>query len=93
MAGVCPRSEGRWVVALRVQPGHELPTDLHHDAHHHVWVLDGDAETRGQRAGRGTHIHIPAGVENGITAVGPSGLTLLYLYMRRFEPWNPAGLV
>ena len=32
----------------------------------------------GDRVGPGTYVHIPAGVEHGITDVGPDGCTVVY---------------
>jgi quercetin dioxygenase-like cupin family protein len=36
----------------------------------------------GERVGPGTYVHVPAGVEHGIRAVGEGGSTVLYLYLR-----------
>jgi quercetin dioxygenase-like cupin family protein len=78
---------------LRVERGHALPPHVHHQAHHHLYVIDGEAETLGQRLGQGTYVHIPAGVEHGIVGTGPRGATIFYLYLRQDESWNEEGLV
>jgi quercetin dioxygenase-like cupin family protein len=77
---------------LRIEAGGAIPAHVHHDAHHHVWVIEGHVETLGQRLGPGSYIHIPEGVAHTITA-GPGPATMLYLFLRHHELWNVAGLV
>jgi mannose-6-phosphate isomerase-like protein (cupin superfamily) len=74
---------------MRIEPGSELTTHEHQRSHHHMWVLDGEAEALGRPIGTGTYLHIPAGVEHGISGVGPAGCTLLYLYLRDERPPSP----
>ncbi len=71
---------------LHVRAGHQLPPHVHHEADHHAWILEGEAETLGQRLGPGSYVHIPAGVEHGLKAVSPGGCVLLYLYVRERPP-------
>jgi hypothetical protein len=87
------RSGDSYVGILRLESGHEIARHVHHHAHHHVWVLDGEAEMLGQRVGAGSYVHIPAGVEHRIASIGPRTATMLYLYLRRHDTWNPEGLV
>lgn len=67
---------------MRIDPGGSLSPHAHRRSHHHMWVLDGSAEMLGERVGPGTYVHVPAGVDHGITGVGDDGCTLLYLYLR-----------
>lgn len=67
---------------MRIAPDGRVDPHVHQRSHHHMWVLDGSAELLGQRVGKGSYLHVPAGVEHGITAPGPGGCTVLYLYLR-----------
>jgi mannose-6-phosphate isomerase-like protein (cupin superfamily) len=71
---------------MRVAPGSEVSPHAHVLSHHHLWVLEGEADMVGERVGPGTYVHIPAGVEHGITGVGPEGCTVVYLYLRDEAP-------
>lgn len=72
---------------MHVSAGREVSTHVHQRSHHHMWVQDGSAEMMGHQVGPGTYVHVPAGVEHGVTSVGPAGCTVLYLYLRE----NDAG--
>jgi quercetin dioxygenase-like cupin family protein len=75
------RRTGEMVVGIvRVEPGAEEPGHAHHDASHHMYVLDGSARIGGQTVGTGGFAFVPAGVTHAITDVGPAGCTLLYTY-------------
>jgi mannose-6-phosphate isomerase-like protein (cupin superfamily) len=67
---------------MRIAPGRAVTPHAHVRSHHHMWVIDGTAEMLGERVGPGTYVHVPAGVEHGIRAVGEGGSTVLYLYLR-----------
>lgn len=68
---------------MRVPAGREIGSHVHQRSHHHIWVQEGSAEMVGRRVGPGSYVHVPAGVEHGITGVeAPEGLTVLYLYLR-----------
>ena len=72
---------GEMVVGIvRVEPGAEEPGHAHHDASHHMYVLDGSARIGGQTAAAGAFAFVPSGVTHAITDVGPGGCTLLYTY-------------
>ena len=66
---------------IRLDPGEELPSHAHAEAHHHVWVLTGTARILGEGLPEGSYVHIPAGVEHAVAAIGPEPLTMLYLYL------------
>ncbi|HEX6237819.1 MAG TPA: cupin domain-containing protein [Acidimicrobiales bacterium] len=76
---------------MHVPPGREVGAHVHQRSHHHIWVQEGSAEmVGGRRVGPGSYVHVPAGVEHGITGVeGPEGLTIYYLYLR--EPDGARG--
>lgn len=65
---------------LKIAPGEELAEHAHPEAHHHVWVLAGDATILGVRVTAGSYVHIPAGMAHAVEQVGADGLTMLYLY-------------
>ena len=67
---------------MRIAPGGEVSSHAHRRSHHHLWVLDGHGRTVDHDLERGSYVHIPAGVEHGIQATGPEGLTFLYLYLQ-----------
>lgn len=67
---------------MRVPPDGRVDPHVHRRSHHHIWVLHGSAEMLGRRIGEGSYVHVPAGVEHGITEPGPDGCTVLYLYLR-----------
>ncbi len=65
---------------LRVPPGVEMAPHAHEQGHHHVWVLAGSANILDRPVVAGTYVHIPGGLAHGVSAVGPDGCTMLYLY-------------
>ena len=67
---------------MRIAPGGTVIPHAHVRSHHHMWVIDGSAEMLDERVQPGTYLHIPAGVQHGISAVGEGGCTMLYLYLR-----------
>jgi mannose-6-phosphate isomerase-like protein (cupin superfamily) len=77
-----------WSVAgiMKVPDGASLEAHTHRGAHHHLWVLSGAAEVMGRRLEAGSYVHVPAGVEHGISAVAPEGFEMLYLYLRSSDP-------
>jgi uncharacterized RmlC-like cupin family protein len=75
------RASGSTAGVMRVDPGANLDAHVHQTAHHHVWVLDGSFTILGRAVGAGSYVHVPAGVEHGITDA-VSGCTFVYLYLR-----------
>jgi uncharacterized RmlC-like cupin family protein len=71
---------------MRIAPGGSVAMHAHVRSHHHIWVIEGDAEMMGQRVGPGGYVHIPAGVDHDISDVSPDGCTVLYLYLRDDTP-------
>ena len=76
-------SSGRMIAGLiRVEAGAEEPGHVHHDAEHHMYVLDGSARIAGQQVSAGGFVFVPAGVSHATTDVGPEGCTFFYTYLR-----------
>jgi uncharacterized RmlC-like cupin family protein len=71
---------------VRLEPGAKEPGHGHHDADHHVYVLDGSARIGGRPVGAGSFAFVPAGVTHETSDVGPEGCTLLYTYVTRPRP-------
>jgi quercetin dioxygenase-like cupin family protein len=65
---------------IEVAPGEELAEHAHPEAHHHAWVLAGEAVILGVHVSAGSYIHIPAGMPHAVERVGPQGLRMLYLF-------------
>jgi mannose-6-phosphate isomerase-like protein (cupin superfamily) len=80
------RSKGSAAGVMNVDPGGRLEPHCHGRAAHHMWVLNGHATVLGQPVGPGAYVHVPAGVDHGVTDVGPEGCGFLYLYIE-----EPAG--
>ena len=65
---------------LRLDPGTTETAHVHVDAHHHGWVLRGDAKVGDVDLHAGSYFHIPAGVRHAIIDVGPEGCELFFVY-------------
>lgn len=76
------RSENMVAGIIRLEPGAEEPGHAHHDAAHHVYVLQGSARIGGQTVEAGAFAFVPAGVTHATTAVGAEGCTMFYTYAR-----------
>lgn len=75
---------GQMIVGLvRLAPGAEEPGHRHHDADHHMYVLEGAARIAGQFVSSGGFCYVPAGVPHSTTDVGPDGCTFFYTYVPR----------
>ena len=70
---------------MYVDPNGELEPHGHRHAEHHMWILDGHATVLGRHLGPGAYVHIPAGVDHGISGVGPEGCRFFYLYIEEPE--------
>jgi quercetin dioxygenase-like cupin family protein len=76
------RSGGSVAGLMRLDPGGVVTPHAHVRAHHHLWVTDGTVEVLDEEVGPGTYVHIPAGVDHSMRAVGDSACTMLYLYLQ-----------
>jgi quercetin dioxygenase-like cupin family protein len=76
------RSGGSVAGLMRIAPGGLVTPHAHVRSHHHLWVTDGTVEVLDEQVGPGTYVHIPAGVDHSIRAVGDSACTMLYFYLR-----------
>ena len=65
---------------MRVDEGHENPEHVHHAAHHHILILDGECSMVGRRLGPGSYVYIPPTVAHGVTDVGAGGCTFFFTY-------------
>ena len=74
------RFGGMIVGIVRLEPGAEEPGHAHHDAAHHVYVLQGSARIGGRTVEAGAFAFVPAGVTHATTDVGAEGCTLFYTY-------------
>jgi quercetin dioxygenase-like cupin family protein len=74
-------SKGRSLAGiLEIPAGRELGEHAHPEAHHHAWVLNGDAVILGVHVTAGSYVHIPAGMPHAVEQVGHDGLRMLYLF-------------
>jgi quercetin dioxygenase-like cupin family protein len=65
---------------LRLDAGTTENIHVHADAHHHGWVLRGEAKVGGIDIRAGSYFHIPAGVRHAVTDVGPDGCEVFFVY-------------
>lgn len=65
---------------LRLEPGATERGHAHGTAHHHGWVLQGEATIAGTRIHPGTYFHVPAGAQHALTDAGPEGCEIFYLF-------------
>lgn len=66
---------------MEVDPHREVPVHVHPAAHHHMWILGGRCTVLGSELAPGAYVHIPAGVDHGISGVGADGCRIFYLYL------------
>jgi glyoxylate utilization-related uncharacterized protein len=72
---------GDFVQALiRYAPGASSRGGPHLAAHHHIWVVSGEATIGGHRLGAQSYMHVPPGAEHGVRDVGPEGCVLLQMH-------------
>ncbi len=78
---------------LRLEPGSAERLHTHIAAHHHAWVLQGEATIAGTRVRAGSYFHVPAGAQHAITGAGPEGCEIFYLFQPGSEVTGdtPAG--
>jgi quercetin dioxygenase-like cupin family protein len=77
---------------MRVAPGAENPEHSHHAAHHHIYVLSGEATMLGRRVGPGAYVYIPPSVAHAVTDVSDEGCTFFYTYRPLEQPVDPFPL-
>lgn len=65
---------------MKIDAGHENPEHVHHAAHHHILVLEGESTMLGRHVGPGSYVYIPPTVAHAVTDVGPEGCTFFYTY-------------
>jgi mannose-6-phosphate isomerase-like protein (cupin superfamily) len=66
---------------MTVAAGHRLGLHAHRRNHHHIWVVEGEAEILGAKVGPGGYVHVPAGVDHDLDATATGGCTAFYLYL------------
>ncbi len=71
---------------MHVDEGKQNPEHVHHAAHHHILILDGECTMVGKRLGQGSYIYIPPTVPHAVTDVGPGGCTFFYTYRPLEKP-------
>jgi quercetin dioxygenase-like cupin family protein len=76
------RNDTSMAGVMTVVAAHRLGRHAHRYHHHHLWVLEGEAEILGQRVGEGGYVHVPEGVEHDVDARATAGCTVFYLYLR-----------
>jgi hypothetical protein len=76
------RSDAMIDTLLIYEPGATTPGYPHPGAHHHIWIVDGQADIGGRTLSTGSYVHVPPGVAHPITADGASGCVLLHLHRR-----------
>lgn len=64
---------------LRAEPGAAVAGRPHLAAHHHVWVVSGEASIGDRRLTAGSYLHVPPGVAHQLEA-GPAGCVLLQVH-------------
>lgn len=74
-------ANGSMAGVLTVNGGCRLGSHTHRVNHHHLWVLDGEAEILGTTVGAGTYVHVPSGIEHDIDASDSGGCSVFYLYL------------
>jgi mannose-6-phosphate isomerase-like protein (cupin superfamily) len=76
---------------MRVDEGHVNPEHVHHAAHHHILILDGECTMVGKRLGPGSYVYIPPTVPHAVTDVGPGGCTFFFTYrpLEHVHPQSP----
>jgi mannose-6-phosphate isomerase-like protein (cupin superfamily) len=65
---------------LRFEPGGVAPGRPHLAAHHHMWVVSGEATIAGRRLTPGSYVHVPPGVHHRVEDVGPHGCVVLQMH-------------
>ena len=76
------RSDTSTAGVMTVAAAHRLGRHAHRLNHHHLWVLEGEAEILGVLVGAGAYVHVPAGVEHDLDARATDGCTVFYLYLQ-----------
>jgi quercetin dioxygenase-like cupin family protein len=72
---------GDYVEAVvRYGPGSSSRGNPHLAAHHHIWVISGEATIAGHLVGPGSYVHVPPGVAHPVDAVAAEGLTILQMH-------------
>lgn len=76
---------------MRVDEGSVNPEHVHHAAHHHILILEGQCNILGKQLGPGSYVYIPPTVPHGVTDVGPGGCVFFYTYrpMERIHTESP----
>lgn len=65
---------------LSYEPGASTPGVPHMAAHHHIWVVAGEATLAGRWLAAGSYAYVPPGVAHPIRDVGADGCTLLQMH-------------
>ena len=79
------RSATSMAGVLSVAAGHRLGSHTHRLNHHHMWVLEGQAEILGETVAPGSYVHVPSGVAHDLDATASEGCTVFYLYIRHAD--------
>ena len=67
---------------MEIDEGGRVNSHSHSNAHHHLWVLEGDVSVHGSSLGSGSYAHVPAGVEHELVNVGTGSCRFMYTYLQ-----------
>ena len=65
---------------MTIDPGASNPQHVHHGAHHHILVLDGECQMLGKTVGPGGYIYVPPGVPHEAVTMGSKPCVFFYTY-------------
>jgi hypothetical protein len=74
------RSGDRHDTLISYERGASTPGTHHARAHHHIWVIAGDASIAGQPMVAGSYVYVPPGTAHPITAGDTEGCLLLQMH-------------
>lgn len=74
------RAEDFVQALIVLEPGARIPGVPHLGAHHHIWVISGEASISGKRLGAGSYAYVPPGAAHPIVGLDAAGCTLLQVH-------------
>jgi quercetin dioxygenase-like cupin family protein len=74
------RGEDLVQALIVLEPGARIPGVPHLGAHHHIWVVSGEASIGGKRLGAGSYVYVPPGTAHPIVGLGAADCTLLQVH-------------
>lgn len=80
------QAPGTVIGLMRLDPGTRNPEHVHHDAHHHIWLVSGECDLLGRTVTAGAHVYVPPGTPHAEVNASAAPCVFFYTFRTLSDP-------